>query len=71
MANKFNPGDIVQLKSGGPKMTINKWVPVEGLGPFKKSDEGYMVNWFIKDDNGNDVLKVANFSEEQLETPID
>lgn len=24
MADKFNVGDIVQLKSGGPKMTVEK-----------------------------------------------
>jgi uncharacterized protein YodC (DUF2158 family) len=26
MADKFNPGDIVQLKSGGPKMTVTQLI---------------------------------------------
>jgi uncharacterized protein YodC (DUF2158 family) len=35
MAGKFSPGDIVQLKSGGPAMTVSK-----------PANEGYYCEWF-------------------------
>jgi uncharacterized protein YodC (DUF2158 family) len=38
MANKFHVGDIVQLKSGGPAMTIEK--ETEG------NSSGYWCEWF-------------------------
>jgi uncharacterized protein YodC (DUF2158 family) len=34
MASGFKPGDVVELKSGGPKMTVAKIGPV-GLGGSK------------------------------------
>ena len=37
MANKYKPGDIVQLKSGGPSMTVSK-ADTDG--------EGYWCEWF-------------------------
>ena len=37
MARKFKPGDIVQLKSGGPSMTVAK---------SSYTDEGYWCEWF-------------------------
>lgn len=36
MASKFNKGDIVQLKSGGPKMTVDT----------DESDKGIWAVWF-------------------------
>nr|WP_320013935.1 DUF2158 domain-containing protein [uncultured Desulfobacter sp.] len=43
MADKFKVGDIVQLKSGGPKMTIVKITETE------PDDDPYKieVNWFV------------------------
>jgi uncharacterized protein YodC (DUF2158 family) len=35
MAGSFKVSDVVQLKSGGPKMTV-----------FKKSREGVACTWF-------------------------
>ncbi|WP_279483951.1 YodC family protein [Aureimonas sp. SK2] len=41
MAEKFKPGDIVQLKSGGPKMTVDHldtgdaWVTVKWFAGSK------------------------------------
>lgn len=37
MANEYKPGDIVQLKSGGPPMTVSR-VGIDG--------EGYWCTWF-------------------------
>ena len=42
MANEFKPGDIVQLKSGGPKMTV-KWA---GQGALTKEDTVACM-WFV------------------------
>jgi uncharacterized protein YodC (DUF2158 family) len=38
MAGSFKVSDVVQLKSGGPKMTV-----------FKKSREGVACTWFAGD----------------------
>lgn len=42
MAPKFKPGDIVQLKSGGPAMTVSEINTAYGTGAFK----GYQCEWF-------------------------
>ena len=51
MAEKFKIGDIVQLKSGGPKMTIK--------APY--SDGDYFCQWFA----GNKLCD-GDFNEESL-----
>ena len=54
MANRFIEGDVVQLKSGGPKMTV--------IRRAKKSDSwGVGCKWFA----GN-TLKNDFFHEESL-----
>ena len=42
MANQFKPGDVVQLRSGGPEMTVTD----VGLDDFKK--EMVWCVWFVK-----------------------
>ena len=41
MSTSFNPGDVVQLKSGGPVMTV---------GPVKPGPSGQLVtvSWFTE-----------------------
>ena len=39
MASKFSPGDIVQLKSGGPAMTVSKVND-------SVSGQSYTCEWF-------------------------
>jgi uncharacterized protein YodC (DUF2158 family) len=51
MKGAFSTGDIVQLKSGGPKMTIN-YVDKDILGRDCASCE-----WFVNDEI--ETLKVA------------
>jgi uncharacterized protein YodC (DUF2158 family) len=41
MAPTFKPGDIVQLKSGGPAMTVSKIETAYG-----SAKEGYNCEWF-------------------------
>jgi uncharacterized protein YodC (DUF2158 family) len=38
MAEDFKPGDVVELKSGGPPMTIERQAPSAG--------EGWACTWF-------------------------
>ena len=49
---EFNKGDVVKLKSGGPKMTIG----------YKTASKGWMCNWFV----GEQAMKEV-FGGEQLE----
>lgn len=42
MADGFNPGDVVQLKSGGPLMTISSIEPFNGV-------QSATCRWFHKD----------------------
>ena len=71
----FKVGDVVKLKSGGPKMTVSKpgrpgvlvrgvsvegRVPVEGREPAK-----VFCKWFEKGDKSNP--RRASFNQEDLE----
>jgi uncharacterized protein YodC (DUF2158 family) len=57
MPGKFSEGDVIQLKSGGPLMTIeNAFEPVAGK-------QTYRCTWF----DGKNELKRAEFKEEALE----
>lgn len=42
MASKFSPGDIVQLKSGGPAMTVSSVTGDDGVS----DNIGYRCEWF-------------------------
>jgi uncharacterized protein YodC (DUF2158 family) len=61
MSAKFSPGDIVQLKSGGPAMTIAKINNDSLSGEFK----GYYCEWF----KGASKER-AHFDEETLQTYV-
>jgi len=46
MANKFNKGDVVQLISGGPAMTVDA-VPGEPVSKFDREErKDYRCEWF-------------------------
>ena len=44
MANAFNKGDVVILKSGGPPMTVDE-VPGDPRG-FESNRVDYLCEWF-------------------------
>jgi len=46
--SKFQSGDVVELKSGGPKMTVEgfKWNPASG----KYNTESVQCTWFKNED---------------------
>lgn len=56
MADTFNPGDRVRLKSGGPEMTVVKF------GKFTLV-EGYLCQWF----DAKSTLQSEVFTEPTLE----
>ena len=55
MEQKFKPGDIVRLKSGGPKMTVIKYDPAQGAD--------LTCQWFEKDSQ----FKEKSFNQDALE----
>ena len=60
----FNPGDVVQLKSGGQKMTVDR----EDIDPIGAMDENrvrkYLCTWFDKS-----TLCTGTFPETHLVAP--
>ncbi|SIQ75467.1 Uncharacterized conserved protein YodC, DUF2158 family [Rhizobium sp. RU35A] len=51
--NKFKAGDLVQLKSGGPTMTVEK---------FMQHNESYRCTWFAGAKHNRE-----DFAEEAIE----
>ena len=63
MAQKFKTGDIVQLKSGGPEMTVKEYKRVtkpDLTGAV--SDNELICEWFDKNE-----LKTGYFHQDSLE----
>lgn len=58
MSAKFSPGDIVQLKSGGPAMTI-----ASVTGEEEGRNIGYRCEWFK-----GASKETAHFQEHTLKT---
>jgi uncharacterized protein YodC (DUF2158 family) len=56
MPESFNVGDIVQLKSGGPKMTVNVLMKVGGFHGGE-----YLCQWF-----GGKKLEQGYFPSDSL-----
>jgi uncharacterized protein YodC (DUF2158 family) len=58
MTKKFKAGDIVQLKSGGPKMTVRFYD--QNFGGSESDD--VLCEWF----DAKAELKYAKFNQESL-----
>ncbi len=58
MADAFKCGEIVQLKSGGPKMTVNHSTETP------KGNTVYSCQWFA-----GSKLESGVFAEDSLKTP--
>ncbi|MEC3860439.1 DUF2158 domain-containing protein [Mesobacterium sp. TK19101] len=56
MASKFSPGDIVQLKSGGPAMTVSK--VNDSMG-----SQTYTCEWFKGASNERAVFQEDTLKE--------
>ncbi|MFC3355518.1 YodC family protein [Sphingobacterium zeae] len=63
ISKKFSKGDVVRLKSGGPKMTIEGYEIVMGWDFTSESDDTVVCKWF----DLNEVLQVQKFNHETLE----
>ena len=69
---KYKTGDIVQLKTGGPKMTIQRFIGVEHEVSFQMVDDYIKMMKGFKDGDiicqwfeGNE-LKSGTFSKESV-----
>jgi len=61
MADEIKAGDLVELKSGGPKMTVN-WVGVEEQnGPITAR-----CSWFVKDQEKRGSFPVTSLQRVQV-----
>jgi uncharacterized protein YodC (DUF2158 family) len=62
MSQKFQVGDVVRLKSGGPNMTVTNYA----VYPFHSTEAQYQCKWFDeKHKQGNANLEL--FKEAELE----
>lgn len=54
---EIKKGSIVQLKSGGPKMTVEgfQWNPMKG----KYDEDKVICSWFVKYDKKQDTFERA------------
>jgi uncharacterized protein YodC (DUF2158 family) len=59
MEHDFKPGDVVQLKSGGPKMTI------KGIGKygFAASEDNACCVWFEKTTRKEEIFELATITK--------
>ena len=62
MPKLFKKGDVVVLKSGGPKMTVEKYSQDVGWDYSKESDDRVICNWFDSDIK----LQSREFNQETL-----
>lgn len=62
MAQKFKKGDIVQLTSGGPNMTFEKYDRDIGWDFNRKSQDVVIRVWFDSDKN----LQTRQFEQDAL-----
>ena len=63
MEKQFKKGDVVELKSGGPRMTIEKYKIIHSMTAGSHvSDNIVICTWF--DNNG--VLQSREFEQEAL-----
>lgn len=63
MAQKFTKGSVVTLKSGGPKMTIEKYSWETGWDYSRESDHVVVCTWF---DDQNKLFR-EEFEQDSLE----
>jgi len=67
MAQEFQKGDVVKLKSGGPKMTIEGYKSnISISGPTTYSKSKVVVSWFT-----NEKLTRETFDVDALELAVD
>lgn len=76
--DRLNVGDLVQLKAGGPIMTIASVMEENSPSPalkfnffankakYPEATYLYVCTWFIKDEAGNDVCKEHLFPDHVL-----
>lgn len=72
---RYSVGDLVQLKSGGPVMTVSivfeenseshqiRFNYIANKTKYPEAEYMYACSWFIKDKKGNDVLTEALFPD--------
>lgn len=61
----FKKGDVVQLKSGGPRMTIQDLGDYGPTGP----EEGALCVWFEKDKQQQSTFDVAVLQKPTIPVP--
>ncbi len=63
MNKKFQPGDVVQLKFGGPKMTVRGYKKIQPFdGQPYDSDTEVNCEWF-----DGDTIKYGTFHHDTIE----
>ena len=63
MAQKFKPGELVRLKSGGPAMTVEK----ANLDFYKQWEGTYSCSWFAGAKNNHKSFSEAALEPAELE----